>query len=179
MAGLAFGGVYLKRVADYQRAVRETVIQEVDLTRVADGTYTGEYDVGLVYARVEVTVAGGVITDVRILEHKNGRGGPAEAVTGAIVDQQRIGVDAVTGATNSSTVLKKAVENALRQGLRPESRPLYKKESRGRMSAAPAYSGETAQISPWATMVWETFKKPAMLAPTTRSPGTPHSREAS
>lgn len=117
LAGLLFGGLYLKRVADYQQAVRETVIQEVDLTRVADGTYTGEYDVGFVYARVEVTVAGGAITDIRILAHKNGRGGPAEAVTGAIVDQQRIGVDAVTGATNSSTVLKKAVENALRQGL--------------------------------------------------------------
>lgn len=117
LAGLLFGGVYLKRVADYQQAVRETVVGEVDLTRVADGTYTGEYDVDLVYARVEVTVADGVITDIRILEHKNGRGGPAEAVTGAIVDQQRLGVDAVTGATNSSTVLKKAVENALRQGL--------------------------------------------------------------
>lgn len=117
LAGLLFGGVYLRRVADYQRAVRETVIEEIDLSRVAGGTYTGGYDVGFVYARVEVTVADGVITDIRILEHKNGRGGPAEAVTGAIVDQQRIGVDAVTGATNSSTVLKKAVENALRQGL--------------------------------------------------------------
>lgn len=117
LAGLLLGAGYLKRVADYQRAVRETVIGEVDLTQVADGTYTGEYDVGFVYARVEVTVEGGIITDVRILEHKNDRGGPAEAVTGAIVDQQRIGVDAVTGATNSSTVLKKAVENALRQGL--------------------------------------------------------------
>lgn len=117
LAGVLSGGIYLKHVADYQRAVRETVIQEVNLSRVADGTYTGEYDVGFVYAKVEVTVAGGAITDVRILEHKNGRGGPAEAVTGAIVDQQRIGVDAVTGATNSSTVLKKAVENALRQGL--------------------------------------------------------------
>ena len=41
----------------------------------------------------------------------------AEAVAGAIVHQQRIGVDAVTGATISSTILKKAVENALRQGL--------------------------------------------------------------
>ena len=60
---------------------------------------------------------GGAITGIRILEHKNDRGGPAEAVVEAIVDQQRIGVDAVTGATNSSTVLKKAVENALRQGL--------------------------------------------------------------
>lgn len=117
LAGVLAGGICLKRVADYQRAVRETVIGEVELARVADGTYTGEYDVGFVCARVEVTVAGGVITDVRILEHKNGRGGPAEAVAGAIVAQQRIGVDAVTGATNSSTVLKKAVENALRQGL--------------------------------------------------------------
>lgn len=117
LAGVLPGGIYLKRVADYQRAVRETVIEEIDLSRVSDGTYTGEYDVGFVYARVEVTVEGGIITDVRILEHKNGRGGPAEAVTGAIVDQQRIGVDAVTGATNSSTVLKKAVEDALRQGL--------------------------------------------------------------
>lgn len=117
LLGLIFGGGYLMRVADYQRAVRETVIEEIDLARVAGGTYTGEYDVGFVYARVEVTVADGAITDIRILEHRNGRGGPAEAVTGAIVDQQRIGVDAVTGATNSSTVLKKAVENALRQGL--------------------------------------------------------------
>ena len=114
---LLCGMVYLKHVADYRRAVRETVIEEIDLSQVSDGTYGGEYDAGLVSARVEVTVVGGAITGIRILEHKNDRGGPAEAVVEAIVDQQRIGVDAVTGATNSSTVLKKAVENALRQGL--------------------------------------------------------------
>lgn len=117
LAGLLLGADYLKRVSDYQRAVRETVIEEIDLSQVSDGTYAGEYDVGFVSARVEVTVAGGAITDIRILEHKNDRGGPAEAVIGVMVDQQKIGVDAITGATNSSTVLKKAVENALRQGL--------------------------------------------------------------
>lgn len=117
LAGALLGGIYLKGVADYQRAVRETVIEEIDLTRVADGTYTGEYDVGFVSARVEVAVESGEIMGIRILEHKNGRGAPGEAVAGAMIDQQRIGVDAVTGATNSSTVIKKAVENALRQGL--------------------------------------------------------------
>ncbi len=117
LAGLLCGAVYLKRVVDYQRAVRETRIEEVDLSRVSDGTYTGEYDTGLVSARVEVRVESGEITDIRILEHKNERGGPAEAVTEAIVSQQRIEVDAVSGATNSSTIIKKAVENALRQGL--------------------------------------------------------------
>ena len=111
LAGLLCGADYLKRVVDYQRAVRETRIEEVDLSRVSDGTYTGEYDTGLVSARVEVRVEGGEIMDIRIL------GGPAEAVTEAIVSQQRIEVDAVSGATNSSTIIKKAVENALRQGL--------------------------------------------------------------
>ena len=41
-------------------------------------------------------------------------GQPAEAVVEKIISEQRIDVDAVTGATNSSTVLKKAVENALK-----------------------------------------------------------------
>ena len=35
------------------------------------------------------------------------------------------------------------------------------------------------QITPWATMASATFRKPATLAPTTRSPSAPHSREAS
>lgn len=117
LVGLLLGADYLRRVANYQRAVKETVIEEIDLSRVSDGTYTGEYDVGFVYAKVKVTIEGGEITEVRILEHKNEGGGSAEAVTADIVAEQRIGVDAVTGATNSSTVIKKAVENAVKQGL--------------------------------------------------------------
>ena len=38
-------------------------------------------------------------------------------VINEIVDEQRINVDAVSGATNSSIVIKKAVENALKSGL--------------------------------------------------------------
>ena len=34
-----------------------------------------------------------------------------------IIEEQKIDVDAVSGATNSSTVIKKAVENALKGGL--------------------------------------------------------------
>ena len=60
---------------------------------------------------------GGVIQSVRILEHKNQRGQPAEAVIEEIVAEQRVDVDAVSGATNSSLVLQKAVEQALKQGV--------------------------------------------------------------
>ncbi|MDE6903643.1 MAG: FMN-binding protein [Lachnospiraceae bacterium] len=110
---LVFTAVYLESVADYKRTVKETTFGNLDISNVPDGVYVGEYDVDFVYAKVEVTVQNGLITNIDILEHKNGRGSPAEVVVDRIIEQQKIDVDAVSGATNSSTVIKKAVENAL------------------------------------------------------------------
>ncbi len=67
----------------------------------------------LIFAKVEVTVQDGAVINFDILEHKNGRGKPAEIVVDRMVEEQKIDVDAVSGATNSSIVIKKAVENAL------------------------------------------------------------------
>lgn len=105
--------VYLKSVADYQNAVKTTTVGEVDLSDLSDGVYVGEYDVNFIYAKVEVTVQNGKMEDISILEHKQERGKVAEAVVTKMVAEQKIDVDAVSGATNSSTVIKKAVENAL------------------------------------------------------------------
>ena len=113
LISLIFTAVHLKSVADYKIAVKEITFGNVDITDVPNGVYVGEYDVDFVYAKVEVTVQNGVITNIDILEHKNGRGSPAEVVVDRIVAEQKIEVDAVSGATNSSTVIKKAVENAL------------------------------------------------------------------
>lgn len=105
--------VYVKSVADYKRAVKETSLDDIDISRISDGTYIGEYDVNFIYAKVEVTVQNGRITDIVLLEHKNERGKSAEIITDRIIEQQKTDVDAVSGATNSSIVIKKAVENAL------------------------------------------------------------------
>lgn len=110
---LIFTAVYLKSVADYKRTVKKTTFGNLDISNVPDGVYVGEYDVDFVYAKAEVTVKAGVITNIDILEHKNGRGSRAEVVIDRILEEQKIDVDAVSGATNSSTVIKKAVENAL------------------------------------------------------------------
>ncbi len=118
LAGAAALGLYLKSLSDYRRAVAGIRFEGIDIADVADGVYTGEYDVGFVFARVRVTVRGGVLERVEILEHKNGRGASAETVTQAMTERQSVYVDAVSGATNSSLVLEKAAENALRQGLR-------------------------------------------------------------
>lgn len=115
--GLIGSAVYLKNVADYKQAVKETTFDEINISDVSDGVYIGEYDVNFIYAKVEVTVQNGEITDIIILEHRHEHGKAAETVINEIVDEQRIDVDAVSGATNSSIVIKKAVENALKSGL--------------------------------------------------------------
>ena len=117
LIGLICGLVYLKKVADYKRAVGETTFGEIDIADVSDGIYIGEYDVNFIYAKVEVTVEDGEIVSINILEHRHERGKAAETVIEKIIEEQKIDVDAVSGATNSSTVIKKAVENALKGGL--------------------------------------------------------------
>lgn len=109
-------GLYLKSVADYKQTVRETVISEPDISAIPDGVYIGEYDVDFIYAKVEVTVQSGKITAINILEHRNGRGEPAESIVDEILIEQKLDVDSISGATNSSIVIKKAIENALSNG---------------------------------------------------------------
>ncbi len=111
---LVWGIIYLKSVADYRQAVRETTFEDINISDIPDGVYVGEYDVDFIYAKVEVTVQNGEITNINILEHRHERGKTAEVITDSIVDEQKIDVDAISGATNSSTVIKKAVENALK-----------------------------------------------------------------
>ena len=48
-----------------------------------------------------------------MLEHKNGQGTPAEVIPEKVVETQTLEVDIVSGATYSSKVILKAIENAL------------------------------------------------------------------
>lgn len=108
-------------LSSYQREVAALSFSQPPISHVSDGTYTGVCDVGYIYARVSVTVSGGAITDIELLEHRNERGKAGEGVIDEIRLEQRTDVDAVSGATNSSKVIKKAVENALEKGINSSS----------------------------------------------------------
>ena len=110
LAALTYLAIYLRDVSDCKQAVKETVFKDIDISRVPD---VGEYDVDFIYAKVEVTVQNRVVTEIDLLEHRNERGKSAEIVTERIIEEQRTDVDAISGATNSSIVIKKAVEIAL------------------------------------------------------------------
>ena len=112
--GLVYLADYLKSVNDYQNEVSSMTFEDIDIKSIPDGSYKGECNVNYLYAKVEVTVKDGKITDINLLEHRNDRGKAAEAVIDRIIDEQKVDVDTVSSATNSSKVLKKAVENALK-----------------------------------------------------------------
>lgn len=113
LIALSFGAFYLKSVSDYQKKVQEIVFHEIDPATVPDGSYVGECDTDFVYAKVQVTIADGKIASIDLLEHRQGQGKAAESIIDQIIAKQSIDVDTVSGATNSSKVIKKAVENAL------------------------------------------------------------------
>lgn len=101
----------------YKEDISQIEVKNIDITKLPDGMYEGEHDVGYIYAHVSVTVNSGKITAIDLLEHRHERGEAAEKVINDIVLQQELEVDAISSVTNSSNVIKKAVENALLSAL--------------------------------------------------------------
>ena len=100
----------------YQECIGNVELEDADISVIPNGDYEGEFDAGYIYAKVLVTVENGRVTQIELLEHRNERGQRAESIIDDIVSKQSLEVDAISGATNSSLVIKKACENALRNG---------------------------------------------------------------
>lgn len=112
VAAVGFFGVQMNA---YKDAVAQITFSDIDIHSIPNGTYEGSCDAVIVTAKVSVAVKDGTITDIQLLEHKNGKGASAESTLGLILNQQTTEVDTISGATNSSKVIRKAVENALLQ----------------------------------------------------------------
>ena len=105
--GLFAGGLYLKSISDYKAKVAALTFDEIDLAKVEDGVYEGQCDTGVVRVRVQVTIRNHQLESIELLEHENGRGTPAEAILDQMVQNQTTAVDAVSGATCSSKVIRR------------------------------------------------------------------------
>ena len=116
VALIGASGFYFYRIGLYQSIVAEISVSTPDLRTVADGTHHGSFDALEVAATVAVSVENHKITAITILHHKNDRGHTAEVITDKVIAAQSLEVDTISGATNSSKVLLKAIEAALEQG---------------------------------------------------------------
>lgn len=109
-------GSFLWMTSSANQGMQSLIYEPVDMKQVADGEYTGESNAGLVKVKVSVTVKDHSITGIEILEHENGMGSKAEAITQTMLANNSYQVDAVSGATLSSETIKSAVSKALASG---------------------------------------------------------------
>lgn len=90
---------------------------EIDMSTVADGTYTGTGRGFKSDITVEVTVSGGQITEIAVVSHDDSAGFIDRAIDGtpaAIIAAQSLEVDVVSGASMSSWGIINAVFDALK-----------------------------------------------------------------
>ena len=90
------------------------IIKDVNLEKVKDGTYNGEYKSFPVKVVLSVKVKNHQITEIKIKKHNEGKGETAEAIIEDVIQAQSLEVDAISGATLSSKCILKAIENALK-----------------------------------------------------------------
>ncbi|MEQ7195058.1 FMN-binding protein [Enterococcus avium] len=109
--------VCVKVGADFltKRTLKKVKINEVPISQVADREYVGEAQIRPVSAKVNVQVENRKITDIEIKDHMTGLGKNGEKIIDQIINKQSLDVDAISGATQSSVTITKAVENALTQ----------------------------------------------------------------
>lgn len=108
--------VMLKIVSDSKAnmdQLGQLVIQDVDLANIPDGNYDGSYIAFPIDVEVVVTVDNHKISNIDLVKHTNGQGKMAESILGRVIENQTLQVDVVTGATYSSKVILKSIENAL------------------------------------------------------------------
>jgi uncharacterized protein with FMN-binding domain len=104
------GKIYLE---SNLKNVANAEITQMDLSKTKDGIYSGSYNVFPIMVEVKVTINNHAITKIELVKHVNGQGKPAEVITEKVIETQSLQVDVVSGATYSSKVILKAIENAL------------------------------------------------------------------
>ena len=116
LAGLSMA-LYLVLWNGMIQSYRRLPVAPVPIDSLAAGRYHGEARDGVFTYAVDVTVAGGQITGVDIVQNRRDvYPQMAEGIAEKILRGQRNDVDTVTGATTTSKALLLAVEDALRKG---------------------------------------------------------------
>ena len=116
---IAGGMIAFQVIQRNLEGLKSAAIANVPMDQIPDGIYVGEYSVFPVSAQVSVTVKDHGIVSALIWKHLNGQGSAGEAVVQRAVQANSLQVDTVAGATYSSKVLLKAMENALQKGIAP------------------------------------------------------------
>lgn len=114
IAAIFLAGVGVKiKLENNLKVLAKADIEEVDLRTITDGECLGRFSTFPIKVELKVKVRNHKIEGVDLVKHINGQGKPAEAILAKVVQEQKIRLEAISGATYSSKAILKAVSNAL------------------------------------------------------------------
>lgn len=110
--------ISLKTINNNLEELANSKISNINLSSSTDGVYTGSYEQFPVSAEVKVTIENQKIMKIDLIKHVTGQGGAAEVITEKVIETQRLDIDSISGATYSSKVILKAIENAMEKSIK-------------------------------------------------------------
>ncbi len=113
---LIIGGGRLAIHLMSKNLVKDVLVSNIEFTKLKDGDYLGSFSKEPVIVKLKLIVKDKKVVDIVILEHINGLGQKGEKVIEDVLSKQSLDVDTISGATASSTVILKAIENAVMEG---------------------------------------------------------------
>lgn len=109
------GRLAFKRVEQNLEGLKQLALVTPTVSTLKEGTYEGNFATFPVKVKIEATLKEGTIANLTLIEHRSGQGQPAEAILTSVLTEQKLDVDTISGATYSSIVILKAIEDALKK----------------------------------------------------------------
>lgn len=88
-------------------------INPVNISALPDGIYTGKYEFSRWKSEVSVSIQGGKLINIERLSEPL-TPDVSEELFNTIIEEQKIDIDVITGATATSKAYMKSIENALK-----------------------------------------------------------------
>jgi len=90
-------------------------IENIDISLIENGEYIGEYNNFRWSNTVEVTIENHEIVDIIIIESGNqSQSKLLQEIIAKVIEEQKIDIDIISGATATSKSMLKAIEDALK-----------------------------------------------------------------
>ncbi len=93
--------------------IRQMTIENVDLDKIEDGKYVGDYKNQLRTYSVEVTIKNHKITNIKPMNNSISSS-TSNKLFDKVMKEQKVNVDTISGATITSKTILKAIETALK-----------------------------------------------------------------
>ena len=110
---LVFVSYSINRKRNQIKELKNLSLQNIEISNIADGTYTGYANTSFLKVKLELIVQNGTLQDVKILMNEGSVGQNVAPITQAMVKENKIIVSPIPDEESASVVFMAAASNAL------------------------------------------------------------------